>query len=73
MQSSAARSPASRFQAQEKPASFPCSRTKFALDPRFIVVQGMERKDLLAKNAGIFKEQGLAIAKVGKKTMKGAV
>lgn len=32
--------------------------------------QGMERKDLLAKNAGIFKEQGLAIAKVGKKTMK---
>jgi malate dehydrogenase len=29
--------------------------------------QGMERKDLLAKNAGIFKEQGLAIAKVGKK------
>lgn len=29
--------------------------------------QGMERKDLLAKNAGIFKEQGLAIKKVGKK------
>jgi malate dehydrogenase len=32
--------------------------------------QGMERKDLLAKNAGIFKEQGLAIAKVGKKDMR---
>jgi len=29
--------------------------------------QGMERKDLLAKNAGIFKEQGSAIAAVGKK------
>jgi malate dehydrogenase len=29
--------------------------------------QGMERKDLLAKNAGIFKEQGKALAAVGKK------
>ena len=35
--------------------------------------QGMERKDLLAKNAGIFKEQGLAIAKVGKKDTRGNI
>lgn len=32
--------------------------------------QGMERKDLLEKNAGIFREQGLAIKKVGKATTK---
>jgi len=32
--------------------------------------QGMERKDLLEKNAGIFKEQGIAISKFAKKTAK---
>lgn len=31
---------------------------------------GMERKDLLAKNAAIFKEQGAAIGKVAKKDVK---
>ena len=31
---------------------------------------GMERKDLLNENAKIFKEQGLAIEKVSKKTIK---
>lgn len=32
--------------------------------------EGMERKDLLAKNAGIFKEQGSAIEKVAKRSVK---
>ena len=31
---------------------------------------GMERKDLLSENAKIFKEQGLAIEKAAKKTIK---
>lgn len=32
--------------------------------------KGMERKDLLTKNAGIFKEQGAYINKYAKKTVK---
>eukprot|EP01006_Ploeotia_vitrea_P047657 TRINITY_DN67147_c1_g4_i1.p1 TRINITY_DN67147_c1_g4~~TRINITY_DN67147_c1_g4_i1.p1 ORF type:complete len:333 (-),score=69.47 TRINITY_DN67147_c1_g4_i1:56-1054(-) len=32
--------------------------------------QGMERKDLLAKNAGIFREQGAAVAAHAKKSVK---
>eukprot|EP01012_Entosiphon_sulcatum_P045303 TRINITY_DN6039_c0_g1_i1.p1 TRINITY_DN6039_c0_g1~~TRINITY_DN6039_c0_g1_i1.p1 ORF type:complete len:335 (+),score=45.19 TRINITY_DN6039_c0_g1_i1:130-1134(+) len=35
--------------------------------------QGMERKDLLAKNADIFREQGLAIRQVGKAATKALV
>jgi malate/lactate dehydrogenase len=31
-------------------------------------LKGMERKDLLAKNCGIFKEQGMALNEVAKET-----